>query len=108
MNKRRGTFEQFRQKALKKPGVRTEYDALAPMYDMKRRMIAMRRAAGVTQEQMAELLGTKKSNISRLESVSSAASPRLSTIDQYARVLGYRIKVDFVPRARRSRTAAST
>lgn len=100
MSKHRSTFEQFRQKALKKPGVRAEYEALAPIYDMKRRMIAMRRAAGVTQEQMAELLGTKKSNISRLESVSSAASPRFSTVDQYARVLGYRIKVDFVRRAR--------
>ena len=38
---------------------------------MKRDMIAMRTAAGKTQEQMAELLGTKKSNISRLESVNS-------------------------------------
>ncbi len=36
--------------------------------EMKRRMIALRKAAGLTQTQMAALLGTKKSNISRLES----------------------------------------
>lgn len=33
---------------------------------------------------MADLLGTKKSNIFRLESVSSEVSPRLSTVEDYA------------------------
>ena len=96
----RHTFEQFRKKALKKPGVKAEYDALAPAFEMKRQMIALRKAAGLTQEQMADLLGTKKSNISRLESVSSEVSPRLSTLEEYARALGYRLKVEFEPRAR--------
>jgi len=91
----RKSFEQFRKKALKKPGVRAEYDALAPAFDMKRQMIALRKKAGLTQEQMADLLGTRKSNISRLESVSSEVSPRLSTLEDYARVLGYQVKVEF-------------
>jgi DNA-binding XRE family transcriptional regulator len=99
MTKRR-TFEQFREKALKKPGVKAKYDALAPAFEMKRQMIAMRKEAGLTQEQMAELLHTKKSNISRLESLNSDVSPRLSTVEQYAQVLGYRVKVQFEPRAR--------
>lgn len=96
----RKTFEQFRRKALKKPGVKAQYDALAPAFEMKRQMIALRRAAGLTQEQMADLLGTRKSNISRLESVSSEVSLRLSTVEDYARALGYEIKVEFEPRAR--------
>lgn len=96
----RPTFEQFRKKALKKRGVKAEYDALAPAFEMKRRMIALRQAAGLTQEQMAEKLGTRKSNISRLESVNSDVSPRLSTLEDYARVLGYQLKVEFEPRAR--------
>lgn len=96
----RPTFEQFRKKALKKPGVKAEYDALAPAFEMKRQMIALRQAAGLTQEQMAEKLGTRKSNISRLESVNSEVSPRLSTLEDYARVLGYQVKVGFAPRAR--------
>ena len=96
----RRTFDQFRRKALRKPGVKAEYDALAPAFEMKRQMIALRRAAGLTQEQMADLLGTKKSNISRLESVGSEVSPRLSTVEEYARVLGYQLKVEFEPRAR--------
>jgi DNA-binding XRE family transcriptional regulator len=100
MSKRRPTFEAFREKALKKPSVRKEYEALGPAFDMKRQMIAMRKAAGLTQEEMADKLGTKKSNISRLESLNSDVSPRLSTVEEYARVLGYRVKVDFEPRVR--------
>jgi transcriptional regulator with XRE-family HTH domain len=46
---------------------------------------------------MAKLLGTKKSNISRLESVNSDISPRMVTIEEYARALGYRMRVEFEP-----------
>lgn len=62
---------------------------------MKRDMIAMRKARGFTQEDMAALLGTKKSNLSRLESVNTDSSPRLATVEEYARVLGYRGKIVF-------------
>ena len=96
---KRPTIEQFRKKALKDPEVKSEYDALSSAYEMERQMIAMRKKAGLTQEQMAELLGTKKSNISRLESVSSENSPRLATVEDYARVLGYEVKVGFEPHA---------
>ena len=48
---------------------------------------------------MADLLGTRKSNISRLESLNAVNSPRLATIEDYARVLGYSIKVEFERRA---------
>jgi len=94
---KRPTFEKFRDKALANPQVRAEYDALSTAFEMKRRMIAMRKAAGVTQEQMAEMLGTRKSNISRLESLNASSSPRLVTIEQYARVLGFSVKVEFEP-----------
>ena len=94
---KRPVLENFRNKALKDPEVKAEYDALSSSFEMKRKMITLRKKAGLTQEQMAELLGTKKSNISRLESVSSGISPRLATIEDYARVLGYSIKVEFAP-----------
>jgi len=99
MKTKRLGIERFRQKALQNPEVKAEYDALSPAFafEMKRQMISMRKQAGLTQQQMAELLGTKKSNISRLESVGSDISPRLSTVEQYARVLGYSIKVKFQP-----------
>jgi len=92
----RPTLEQFKDEAMRDPAFREEYDALASTYEMKRQMIALRKAAGLTQEQMADKLGTKKCSISRLESVNGETSPRLATIVDYARVLGYAVKVDFV------------
>ena len=91
----RPTFKAMRDKALKRPGVKTAYDHAAPTFAVKRELIAMRTAAGKTQEQMAELLGTKKSSISRLESMNSDSSPTLSRIEEYASALGYRLKVEF-------------
>ncbi|MEO1245242.1 MAG: helix-turn-helix domain-containing protein [Pseudomonadota bacterium] len=91
-------MESFRKQALKNPKVKAKYDALSAAFEMKRQMIALRKEAGLTQEQMAEMLGTKKSNISRLESINSDISPRLATIEEYARVLGYSIRVEFEPR----------
>ena len=91
----RPTLREFKDEALKNPDVKAAYDELAPAYAMKRDMIAMRKAKGFTQEDMANLLGTKKSNISRLESVNTGSSPRLATIEDYARVLGYRVKIAF-------------
>ncbi len=93
----RPTFKNFKDEALRDQAVKTAYDEAAPAYAMKRDMIAMRKSKGFTQEDMANLLGTKKSNISRLESVNTDSSPRLATVEQYARVLGYRLKIAFEP-----------
>lgn len=93
----RPTLKDMRAKALQNPEVKAEYDALSTAFEMKRRMIALRKRAGLTQEQMAEKLGTKRSNISRLESLDSGISPRLATIEDYARALGYSMHVEFEP-----------
>ena len=93
----RPTFNDMRDKALKDSSVKVEYDALSPSFQMKRQMIALRKAAGLTQEEMAEKLGTRRSNISRLESLNASHSPSLATIENYARVLGYSLRLDFEP-----------
>ena len=98
MTHKRPAFDKFRQMALEDPKIKAEYEALSTAFEMKRQMIALRKKAGVTQEQMADLLGTKKSNISRLESLHSNVSPRLATVEDYARVLGYAVKIEFEPR----------
>lgn len=93
----RPTLKDMRAKALQNADVKAEYDALSTAFDMKRQMIALRKSAGLTQAEMAEKLGTKRSNISRLESLNSDVSPRLATIEDYARVLGYAVKLGFEP-----------
>ena len=55
----------------------------------------MRKEAGLTQEALAERMGTKKSNISRLESFKSSISPKVSTLMAYAKAMGHELKIDF-------------
>lgn len=62
----RPTMATFRDQTLRDPDVRAAYDALSSRFEVKRRMIALRKKAGLAQERMADLLGTRKSNISRL------------------------------------------
>ena len=92
----RTTLKAFKKKALQKKGVKAEYEALAPSYELRKKLIALRQEAGLTQEQVAEMLHTNKSNISRLENVNSKNSPKLSTIAEYAHAVGYRVKIEFV------------
>ncbi len=94
----RPTLKEFKKKALSKKAVNDEYQSLAPAYALRKKLIALRQQAGLTQEQIAEVLHTKKSNISRLENANSVNSPKLSTIEQYANAVGYDIEIKFTPK----------
>ncbi len=91
----RPTFSNFKEKALRQPQVKAEYEKLELAYELRKQLIALRKEAGLTQEELAEILHTQKSNISRLENVNSKVSPKLSTIEDYARAIGYRVKISF-------------
>jgi DNA-binding XRE family transcriptional regulator len=93
----RTSLKDFKKKALQNPEVRSEYERLSPAYDLRKQLIKIRKDAGFTQEELAELLHTKKSNISRLENVNSKISPKLSTIEEYARAVGYKLEINFIP-----------
>ncbi|HWM93732.1 MAG TPA: helix-turn-helix transcriptional regulator [Thermoanaerobaculia bacterium] len=54
-----------------------------------------REKAGLTQEQVAERLETKKSAISRIEN--SAGSIRFSTLERYARAIGWHLNLELRP-----------
>ena len=94
-------FSDFKKEALNDEEVREEYVKLKPIYELRKQLIALRKEAGLTQEDLAEKLHTKKSNISRLENANSKISPRLSTIEEYAHAMGYDVKIDFIPSVQR-------
>ncbi|MCB9983396.1 MAG: helix-turn-helix transcriptional regulator [Rhodospirillales bacterium] len=93
----RPTFEDFKKKALQDKAVAAEYEVLKPEYALREQLIKMRCAAGLTQEEIAVRMGTKKASISRLESVHAAHSPRLETIEKYARAAGFALDIRFKP-----------
>ena len=94
----RSTLTEFKKKALSKDAVYKEYQSLAPAYALRKKLIALRQKAGLTQEQIADVLHTQKSNISRLENANSVSSPKLSTIEQYAEAVGYNVEIKFTPK----------
>jgi len=93
----RPSLRGFKEKAFENLDVKQEYEELAPAYALRKQLIKIRKDAGFTQEELAEILHTKKSNISRLENVNSSISPKLSTIEEYAKAVGYQLEIKFIP-----------
>lgn len=65
--------------------------AISPREEVVRQLKEVRKAEGITQEHLAELVGTKKSNISRLES--GRYNPSLDFLVKVADGLGKQISV---------------
>jgi len=93
----RPTFKDFKKEAMTDPEFKKEYETLAPVWELRKKLIMLRLKEGKTQEQVAKLMGTQKSNISRLESGEKVSFPTLSTISKYANALGYKINLEFEP-----------
>jgi DNA-binding XRE family transcriptional regulator len=89
----RPTFAAFKAKALQRDGVQAEYEALKPIFELKKLMIKARMDAKLTQEDVAIMLHTKKSNISRLESPNAKHLPNLGTLMEYARAVGFSLEI---------------
>ena len=93
MKTARPSLQSFKEKALAKSVVKAEYDALTPLFEIKKQLVAARLSQGVTQEQIAQKIGTSKSNISRLESLNNTSMPNLGTLMKYAEALGLRLDI---------------
>ena len=93
----RPTFKNFKKEAMADPKFKKEYEAMAPVWELRKKLIKLRMKEGKTQEQIAKLMGTQKSNISRLESGEKVSFPTLSTISKYANALGYKVNLEFEP-----------
>jgi ribosome-binding protein aMBF1 (putative translation factor) len=90
----RPSFQAFKEKALQREGVQTEYNELKPIYELKKQMVSARLAANLSQEDVATMLHTKKSNISRLESLNTKHLPNLSTLIEYAKAIGFNLEIN--------------
>lgn len=65
---------------------RDAYDALDPEFSLTRELIAARVRAGLTQEQLAERMGTTQSAIAWLES--GRRMPGIRTLERFATAWG--------------------
>ncbi|MDQ5985880.1 MAG: hypothetical protein CSYNP_01597 [Syntrophus sp. SKADARSKE-3] len=88
----------FLKKAQKREGFRKAYDDLEEEYTLTREMLTARSKSGLTQEAVAELMGTTKSAVSRLESAGKHA-PSLTTLKKYAQAIGCQLEIKFIPKS---------
>jgi len=84
-------FEDWEAEQMQDPGFRAAAEELEPAYQVAR----LRIMRGLTQEQLAELVGTKQSSIARLESGNT--QPRLSFLQRVVEALGGRLEVRIMP-----------
>jgi DNA-binding XRE family transcriptional regulator len=85
----------FLAKARTRRGFSEAYEALELEYQVTDQMLKARSRAGLTQDAVAERMGTTKSAVSRLESAGKHA-PSLATLKRYASAVGCELQVKLV------------
>lgn len=97
-NKHRGSDALAYMKAVvdANPEAKAEYERLGPRYEIIRGIIRARKAAGLTQAELADRMQVSRPVVTRLES--GDHEPRLNMIQRAADALGHRIVVEFKPR----------
>jgi transcriptional regulator with XRE-family HTH domain len=88
--------KEFLAKARARKGFSEAYEALELEYKVASQMLKARARAGLTQDAVAERMGTTKSAVSRLESAGKHA-PSLATLKRYAHAVGCELQVKLVP-----------
>jgi predicted transcriptional regulator len=93
------THDQLVKKMIKKPSVKAAVDELnRTEFAILDQILAARKAAGLTQAQIAKRMGTQTPAIARLESALATGkhSPSLNTLKRYAEALGKKVEVHLV------------
>ena len=91
MNKAGVRFEEVHNRLMKDEEFKSEYEKLKPRYELIAQIIDTRNKLNITQEELAQRVGTQKSNISRFES--GSYNPSLDFITKIARSLGKQISI---------------
>ena len=92
------THDEMITRWMKDPEFKAAYDALEPEFEFFDALMAARQKSGLTQEEVAERMGTSRSAVARIESGGGKRrhSPSLATIRRYADALGCKLQIKLV------------
>ena len=90
------THKELKSRALARGEVRAELDKLEEEFAFLDEFLKARAAAGMSQAEIADRMGTTQSAVARLESGRGKHSPSLATLRKYARALGYRVDLRLI------------
>ncbi|MCT7943602.1 helix-turn-helix domain-containing protein [Shewanella holmiensis] len=88
-------LQSLKKRVSEDPGFNEEYQKLNLEFMVIDVLLSMRKSAGLTQRQIAMHMGTKETNISRLEK--GRSNPTLKTLEGYAKACGFELKIDYRP-----------
>nr|MCR5196541.1 helix-turn-helix domain-containing protein [Pseudobutyrivibrio sp.] len=90
------SYREYKEKALKDPEVKAEYDSLEAEYDIIQAMIDARINQHMTQKDLSAKTGITQADISRIEN--GTRNPSLAMVKRLADGLGMQLKLELVPR----------
>jgi len=89
-------FDRYLERRLQNPSFRSRLEAADQAWDIALQLVALRQARGLTQKEVAEMLGTKQQAIARLEDPTYTGHS-LSMVRKYVEALGASLNVMVVP-----------
>lgn len=96
MKRKIDDLDRLKEKLLKKdPALKVEFENADRAWNIAFQMYDLRKKAGLTQTQLAKLVGTKQSNIARIESADYTGYT-LKTLEKVANALKAKLEVRIV------------
>ena len=89
-------FDRYLKDQLKDPAFKARFKHAGEAWDVAMQIAALREKAGISQKELAKLLGTSQQQISRLESTGYEGHS-LSMLRRVAEALNARVRVVFEP-----------
>jgi ribosome-binding protein aMBF1 (putative translation factor) len=100
MNQPKDDLDRLTDKLLKEdPTLQEEFDRAEQAWDIAFQIRDLREQAGLTQKQLAELVGTKQSNIARIENADYTGYT-LKTLEKIASALKAKLQIKIVSDAK--------
>ena len=95
--KKRTNFDQYVEEMIKKhPSLKEGLKRADKAWDVAGQVYDLRKKAGLTQQELADLMGTKQSNIARIES-GDYKSYTWKTLEKITKALKARLEIKIVP-----------
>ena len=88
-------ISEMHKKWLEEPEYKKAYDALEEEFVLAGAVMDVRNRAGLTQEELAQRMGTTQPVVARLES--GRSRPSMRTLERLAEATGSRLLISFAP-----------
>lgn len=92
----RTNFDRFLEQELQDSDFREQFEQAGRAWEVALQLVALRKARGLTQQQVAEMLGTRQQAIARLENPAYAGHS-LTMLRRYVEALGATLDLTIVP-----------